>query len=406
MDHAPWYSGATVLEHIDGFVKQSDREHQPFRFPVQDIYKFTEEGDDRRIVAGTIEAGAISAGDEVVFLPSHKRSRIVSIEAFNLPAPERAIAGQATGFTLADELYIRPGELMGKAADRLPAVTSRFRANVFWMGKAPLIKEKKYKLKLAAARAPVRLLEIISVLDAAELTTTHKQQVERHEVAQCIFETTKPVALDCSGEIEATGRFVLVDNYEIAGGGIVTEVLADTGETLHEHIRQRESMWEASGISPQRRNARYGHKSKFIVITGPSEAENRAVARALELRLFEENHAAYYLGIASIDRGLDADVAGDFDRREERVRRLGELARIFTDSGQIFITSIADLDVYDAERLKALNTPHDILIVNAGTVCPEHVVIDLTVEAGNVAAAAIHICEALREKEIIPDYSI
>ena len=90
----------TVLEHIDAFVKESEREKQPFRFPVQDVYKFTANNDDRRIFAGTIETGSIQTGDEIVFLPSQKHSRIETIERFSAPKSGQAHAGEAIGFTL------------------------------------------------------------------------------------------------------------------------------------------------------------------------------------------------------------------------------------------------------------------------------------------------------------------
>ena len=62
---------------------------------MQDIYKFTEEEDDRRIMAGTVYTGKIKAGEEVIFLPSGKRTRIKSIEEFNAPAKQEAAAGEA-----------------------------------------------------------------------------------------------------------------------------------------------------------------------------------------------------------------------------------------------------------------------------------------------------------------------
>jgi bifunctional enzyme CysN/CysC len=407
---ASWMpEGRTVLEHIDAFVKESERERKPFRFPVQDIYKFTANGDDRRIFAGTVETGSASTGDEVIFLPSRKRSRIASIEVFNAPTRTRAGAGEATGFTLADEIYVRPGEMMCKLGDTLPAVSSCFRANVFWMGKAPLVKNKKYKLKIGTLRAPVRLVEITSVLNASDLSSErNKQQVDRHEVADCVFETTKPIVFDCSHDIVSTGRFVLVDNYEIAGGGIVMKnASADVPTTLQEHVRQRELGWEASAISVEGRAARYGHRSKFVVITGASEAANKAVAQALEKQLFDDRHNAYYLGIANLDRGLDSEVVDAFDHWEERVRHLGELARILTDSGQIFITSITDIDAYDADRLKMLNVPNEIAIVIVGASEYEGVAADVHIpEATNLAASVERICAYLKTQEIIPDYCI
>lgn len=406
---AAWAPGVrTVLDHIDAFVKESEKDKQPFRFPIQDVYKFTANNDDRRIFAGTIETGSIRVGDEIVFLPSQKRSRVASIEMFNAPPKEQAHAGEAIGFTLADELYVRPGEIMCKMGDKPALISSRFRANVFWMGKAPLIKNKKYKLKLATLRATVRLVEIVSVLDASELSSERgRQEVERHEVADCIFETTKPIVFDLSRDLEGTGRFVLVDNYEIAGGGILMENAASASSSLQDHIRQREAGWEQSAIPATIRASRYGHRSKFVVVTGASEAANKAVAQALEKQLFDSSYSAYYLGVVNIDRGLDSDVLDTFDQREERVRRLGELARILTDSGQIFITTITDVDVYDIERLKALNAPNEIVVVVVGSANYEDVHAHVHIPDGDDLPAAVgRVCAYLREQEIIPDYCI
>jgi bifunctional enzyme CysN/CysC len=406
---ASWSPGVrTVLEHIDAFAKESEREHQPFRFPVQDVYKFTANNDDRRIFAGTIETGAVSIGDEVVFLPSGKRSRIATIEMFNVPPRVRAQAGEAVGFTLADEIYVRPGEVMCKAGEKPANTSTRFRGNVFWMGKAPLIRGKQYKLKLATLRAPVRLVEIVSVLDASELSSEKgRQQVERHEVADCIFESTRPITFDLSQNIEATGRFVLVDNYEIAGGGIVTGDAATSDSVLQEHIRQREAAWEHSAIKTEARATCYGHRSKFVVVTGGWDAANKAVAQALEKSLFEQSYFAYYLGMANLERGLDSDVLDPFEQREERIRRLGELARILTDSGQIFITTITDIDAYDVDRLSALNAPNELLLVVVGSAEYEGVRAHVQVPENEPLSKSVERVRAvMRAQEIIPDYSI
>jgi bifunctional enzyme CysN/CysC len=406
---ALWSPGVrSVLEHIDAFVKESRIDAQPFRFPVQDIYKFTANSDDRRIFAGTIETGTIAIGDEVVFLPSQKHSRIASIERFNATSEQQAHAGEALGFTLTDELYVRPGEIMCKDGEQPANTSSCFRANIFWMGKAPLIKNKKYKLKLATLRTPVRLREIVNVLDASDLSTERgKQQVERHEVAECIFEATKPIVFDLSRDIEGTGRFVLVDNYEIAGGGIVTENILPSQSSLQEHVRQREAGWEQSAISAATRAARYGHRSKFVLVAGASDAANKAVAAALEQRLFDDSCFAYYLGLANIDRGLDVDVLDTFDQREERVRRLGELARILTGSGQILITTITDVDSDDIQNLKALSAPNEILVVIVGSKDYGDVQVQIRIpDEVELPSAVDRVCAYLREQEIILDYSI
>ncbi len=127
----------------------------------------------------------------------------------------------------------------------------------------------------------------------------------------------------------------------------------------------------------------------------------------MEKRLFDDSCFAYYLGIANIDRGLDSDVLDSFDQREERVRRLGELARILTDSGQIFITTITDVDVHDIKRLVALNAPNEIVVVVVGATEYQDVHAHVQIPDGQDLASSVEqVCKYLREQEVIPDYCI
>lgn len=398
-DKTSWYPGLSVLEQVDGFKKAKIKADLPFRMPVQDIYKFTASGDDRRIIAGTIDSGTIHKGDDVIFLPSGKRSRITTIEGFNTIDRESVTVDQAVGFTLETQIYIRPGELMVKADESQPKVASRFKANIFWVGRAPMVKGKNYKLKIGSTRTTVKLIDVISVLDASDLSSDLlKGQVDKHDVAEAVFETSKPIAFDLAGEMEKSGRFVIVDNYEISGGGIILEV-DDSGESdLKNRIRERENLWQRGPISSHERASYYRHKSKFIVFTGEASELKREIAYELEKQLFYKNYKAYYLGLNSIVKGLEED---------EQIKRLGELARILTDSGQIFITSLPDVDDYDLEKLKLLNQPNDILVVNIGrnNFTEYKVNLDLN-ENIDLISAIDDIYKLLKEEEIIPDFSI
>lgn len=361
----PWYKGKHVLELIDSLEKEKSHIEQAFRMPVQDIYKFTEENDDRRIVAGAVETGSVKIGDDVVFLPSLKRSVIQSIEGFNEPPKDEISAGYAAGVTLTTQIYIRPGEIMCRSDQPLPVIGNTFRAHLFWLSRYSMVSGKKYKLKLATQRATVYLKQIERVLDAAELTfDTQKNRIERHDVADCILQTVKPIAYDLSRDIAATGRFVIVDNYEIVGGGIITESIAER-DYINEHVSEREVSWEKSNISAVDRAARFGQQPKFIVITGTTDAVQAKIAKALEEKLFKAGHNVYYLAISNLLHGLfDSDPENHGDEREESIRRLGELARLFTDAGQIFITNISGLDQYEIEIIKTLNQPNEILVID------------------------------------------
>jgi bifunctional enzyme CysN/CysC len=404
----PWYDGPTVLGQLDRFRSGGELSEKPFRLPVQDIYKFTKSGDDRRIVAGTIEAGTVNVGEEVLFLPSGKRSSISSIESFNTPVKHSAGAGEATGFTLATQIYIRPGELMVRPTDLQPEVGTRFRANIFWVGRVPMSPEKEYKLKLGSARATVRLAGIVSTLDASDLRLSRtKQQLDNRDVGECVLETTRPIAFDLASTSETTGRFVIVDNYEIAGGGIVLENLSGGETILERHIRERESHWETGNVQVVDRERFNRHKAKFIVITGPPHIGKRALARELEAMLFRNGRTTYYLGMAAIEHGLEADLRSELGSAEEKLRRLGELARIMTDAGLIFITVVDDPDDDDIEWLKLLNAPNEILVVSVGESRFHRTIPDLALDSvQDIANEVGLIADLLLSKEVIDDYQI
>ncbi|NLL06962.1 MAG: GTP-binding protein [Clostridiaceae bacterium] len=406
-DKTTWYDGATVLEQLDAFENKKNNTQQAFRMPVQDIYRFTEKGDERRIVAGTVTGGTINEGDEVMFLPSYKKSIIESIEAFNVRPRKSAGTEEAIGVTLKTQIYVKPGELMVRRDEPQPFVSSRFRANVFWVGKSPLVKNKSYKLKIGTMRIGVKLQKIINIIDAAEMNIdTFKDQVERHDVAECVFETLKPIAFDTISEYEQTGRFVIVDNYDIAGGGIILESVNDLESSLKEHIKSREYFWEKSLIEEYQRELSYGHKSKFIVITTGSEGFEQSIqdiGRRLEKKLFEMKHKVYFLGISSLQSGLGLELSAQTEDRIEQIYKLGELARIFTDSGQIFITSVFNLDDYEALSLKKLNQPNDILIINIGESPFSNYIPDASIE---VNEAEDEIYQILISQDIIIEYYI
>ncbi len=361
-----WYKGGHVLEALDGFKKAAAKDQQPFRMPVQDVYKFTAQGDDRRIFAGRVETGALQVGQDVIFLPSGKKSKVVSMESFNTSPKTEIFVGQSSGVCLETQIYIRPGEIMCRVGDKLPQVSTKFKANIFWMGKQPLIKNKTYKLKITTQHVPVTVAEVVSVLNASELSAVEKPHVDRHEVAECILETMKPVAFDRISDLAETGRFVIVDNYEIAGGGIILAPVFDEQTSLNQHIKKREFEWERSAITPDVRARKYEHKSALIVITGQIDTGKQRIAKALEEELFNLGKFTYFLGVSnhlSIGGNHQQDrTIGKF----EHIQQLGELAHIITDSGLILITSITDIDEYELATLKSLNHPNKTLVVNVG----------------------------------------
>ena len=398
-----WYKGLTVVAALDAFSEEKPPVEQPFRMPVQDVYKFTNFGDSRRIVAGTIATGTLAVGDEVVFFPSGKKSRVQSIEAFNAPPCTTITAGQAAGFTLAEQVYITRGELAAKANEARPKVTSRIRVSLFWLGREPMKKDTTYLLRLGTARVPVRLEEITNVIDASNLSSTGATDViERHAVAECILKLQKAMAFDVTQDNAATSRFVIVDNYEISGGGIIREDLSDRQTWIRASLFQRDAKWETSAISHEDRAERYNQKATLIVITGGKDVGKKPLAKRLEARLFAEGKIAYFLGIASVLYGVDADLKEHQQNRREHLRRLAEVAHILLEVGIILIVTAIELTQEEMELIGAIVSPDRIETVWIGEQVTTGVEHDLKIpSAADLDRAVDMVKNLLQEKGII-----
>jgi bifunctional enzyme CysN/CysC len=333
----PWYTGPTVLETLELFRKETARAEQPLRFPIQDVYKF----DARRILAGRVASGRLKVGDRLIFSPSNKSAQIKTIEAFNIePPPTEAHAGQSVGITLDEQLFVERGEIASHES-ALPSVSTAFRANVFWLGRRPLEPGRRYELRLATRETDCEIAAIHRVVNASDLgDTTGKSSILRNEVAELTLRTKAPLAFDLFTAFEGTARFVLVDEYDIAGGGIITEMVRDEQESLRNEARQRDFAWVRGEVRPEDRAQHYGHRAAVILVTGGRHTGKSFLARKLEALLVAEGRHAYLLDAQNLRHGLDADLAeSDRTGAHEMVRRYGEVARLLMDTGLIVVST-------------------------------------------------------------------
>jgi bifunctional enzyme CysN/CysC len=400
--HLGWYRGPTVLDALDAFQSEPAPIDRPFRMSVQDVYKFTKQGDDRRIVAGTIDSGTVRVGDHVIFYPSGKKSRVKSIEAFNRPVAGRAEAGHAVGFTLQEQIYITRGEVATIETEARPQVTTRLRVSLFWLGKQPMVKRKEYLLKLGTARVTARVEEILRVMDASTLGTAEQRSaIQRHDVAEAVLKLDRAIACDLAEDIAATSRFVIVDDFEIRGGGIVREALPDRQASVRDQVLLRNYKWEPSTVQPERRAEKYNQKAALILITGEHEADRKAVAKALEGKLFEDGKVVYFVGIGSVLYGIDADIERKPENRLEHMRRLAEVANLMLDAGMILIVTAAELTQEDLEVIKIAVQPDWIETIWAGDDITTDLAVDLQLPAGAVPEAVDQLKAHLQDKGII-----
>ena len=345
-DRMPWYSGPTVLEQMDAFVPVPSPENRPLRMPVQGVYKFTGGSDERRIVAGTLEAGRLRKGDRIIFLPSGKKTTVASLEVFSAPTPEQFLAGDAAGFTMTEQIFVRRGEIACLEGEEAPFVGVRLRANVFWLGREPLRPGKRYHFKCGTAKVEMRLEAILRVVDASALDSIERGEVQKNEVAEIVLRLDRPTAFDTADSgCDGTRRFVIVDGYEIAGGGIVTEAL------LADDYDKRNIRWSAEAMTAAEREEVTGRRGLVVWMTGLSGAGKTTIAQEVERRLCEEGIAAYLLDGDKLRRGLCGDLGFSDGDRTENIRRAAEVAGLFCDAG--LVTLCTFISPFAAGRAEA-----------------------------------------------------
>ncbi|MGO8929991.1 MAG: adenylyl-sulfate kinase [Limisphaerales bacterium] len=342
----PWWKGPTVLATLDEFKGARPPGDQPLRFPIQDVYRF----DHRRILAGRVESGRIKVGDRLAFSPSNKTSAVKTIERWNAPARDFAETGESIGITLTDQVFVERGAVAALEHTPPYALTC-FKARVFWLGKRPFTPRRKYRLKLATQEAECQIEKLERVIDSATLQTVERPGAEpfvgRHEAAELTLRTKKPIAFDAINEVVATGRFVIVDGFDVAGGGIIVpdSYPRRTADSLH---KSHNIFWTSGRVSAEQRALRQGHAGRVVWLTGLSCSGKTTIAAELERQLFMRGKLSYVLDGDNVRHGLCADLGFSPKDRCENIRRIGEVAKLFANAGVICVTAF--ISPYRADR--------------------------------------------------------
>ncbi|WP_299397611.1 adenylyl-sulfate kinase [Pelagibius sp.] len=347
-ERTPWYDGPTVISTLDGFHGHPGIGAQPLRMPIQDVYKF----DARRILAGRIESGAISVGDTVLFSPSNKTAKVRSIEAWpQNSASDTAAAGESVGITLVEQLFVERGEVVSHM-ENPPRLGTTFHARLFWLGHKPLKVGDSYKLKLLTQEAEVRVKSIERIVDTQTLQNSAGDAVERNAVAEVTLYSRQVLALDDYGDLSRTGRFVLVEDYDTVGGGVIfMEGLPDQRQAIT--VKSTNVISVEHNLTADSRAARNGHHGGVLWFTGLSGAGKSTLAMEVEQRLFAKGYQVYVLDGDNVRRGLNANLGFSPEDRTENIRRVGEAAALFADSGIICITAFISPYRVDRDRARA-----------------------------------------------------
>ena len=345
-----WYKGGNVLETLDRFQTTPPDTDRPLRFPIQDVYKW----DGKRILAGRIESGALRVGDTLLFSPTNARAKVAGIECWGEEGKREASAGESIGITLDEQIFAERGHVASHEKDA-PKLTNLFRARLFWLGRKPLVTGARYKIKLGTAAVQAEVKAIEHVIDAQTLAQNKSDRVERGSAAEVIFRTRGTVAADDFDLHPRTGRFVVVEDYDIAGGGIIsTEGFFDQ-RAAHAQTVKSQNIFEIDfGVSPEARARMNGHAGGILWFTGLSGSGKSTIASHIQKRLFEKGYQVYVLDGDNVRRGLNRDLGFSHADRSENIRRVAEVASLFAQAGVIVVTAFISPYHKDRELARAI----------------------------------------------------
>ena len=376
----PWYTGANFIDTLDQLPEANSTNDLPTRLPIQDVYKF----DERRIIAGRIESGTLKIGDELLFTPSNKRAAIESFEVWN-PKDQKtiAIAGESVGIILNEEIFIERGHIASLSKDA-PIETNVFRGKVFWIGNKPIIAGDRLKIKIGTAEHISEVQSIENKIDLSSLEAIDVDLLEKNDIGEVIFRTKSTVALDPFEKNHRTGRFVLINEYETVGGGIVSMQGYADQRGLYD-VTSKNIMAVSSRVDISARVANNGHKGGIIWLTGLSGAGKSTIAIEAEHQLFLKGYQVNVLDGDNIRFGLSADLGFSPEDRTENIRRIGEVAKLFAEAGILVITAFISPYKQDRDRIRAIagDIFHEVFIEADLEICENRDPKGLYVKARN-----------------------
>jgi bifunctional enzyme CysN/CysC len=352
--NTPWYRGPTLLEQLETVEIADDTSAQAFRFPVQWVNR---PNGEFRGFSGTVAAGAVQPGDQVVVVGSGRRSRVKDVVTFDGPLP-RAQKGDAVTLTLEDEIDVSRGDMLADPVN-VPEFVDQFAAHVVWFSDEALVPGRSYLLKIGARTVPVTVTALKHRIDINTLAHLADKSLALNEVGFCNLSTAVPVAFDPYSTSRETGGFILIDRFtnETAGAGMIVFPLR-RATNIH---------WQELSVGRAERAALKGQEPAVLWFTGLSGAGKSTIANLVEATLAGFGRHTMLLDGDNVRHGLNRDLGFTEVDRVENIRRIGEVAKLMSEAGLIVLCSFISPFRAEREMARELAAPAQFLEVFVDT---------------------------------------
>ena len=341
----PWYHGPQLVPYLESIDVSEDRSARPMRFPVQWVNR---PDLDFRGFSGTLSAGIVRVGDDVVVAASRKPARINRIVTMDGDQP-LAIAGEAVTLVLDREVDVSRGDVLAHPG-QTPEYSNQFQARLVWMHDDPAYPGRSYLLKIGAQTVPASITDLKFRTNVNTLEKSPAKSLELNEVGTATIATDKPIAFDPYATNGQTGAFILIDRLTNAtvGAGVIEFGLR----------RAQNLTYQSFDVNRQVRADLKGQEPHIVWFTGLSGSGKSSIANLIEKRLTVEGRHAYILDGDNVRHGLNKDLGFTEADRVENIRRVCEVARLMADAGLIVLVSF--ISPFRNERRLAREIAGDI----------------------------------------------
>jgi bifunctional enzyme CysN/CysC len=337
-ERTPWYSGPSLLSHIETVDVDTALAAKPFRLPVQWVNR---PNLDFRGYAGTIVSGSIRPGDWIAVAKSGRTSRVTGIVTADGERTS-ASAGDAVTLTLADEIDISRGDVLAPP-DARPEMSDQFAAHLLWMAEEELLPGRQYLVKIGTKTVPASITELKHKIDVNNLDHLAAKTLQLNEVGFCNLSTTEPIAFDPYVANRDTGAFIVIDRFTngTVGAGMIAFGLR----------RATNVHWQALDVGKEARSQQKGQRPAILWFTGLSGSGKSTIANIVERKLLALGRHTYLLDGDNVRHGLNRDLGFTDADRVENIRRVAEAAKLFVDAGLIVLVSF--ISPFRSERRTA-----------------------------------------------------
>lgn len=334
-DAAPWYRGPSLLEFLEQVEVDRQSLEAPFRLPVQWVNR---PNLDFRGFSGTIASGTLSKGDEIMAMPSGKRSKVKDIVLYK-DSLEYARQDQAVTITLEDEIDISRGDMICAAGTPIE-VADQFQAYLIWMDDARLFPGRQYIIRTANQAVAGSVTALKHRIDVADFSEAAAKTLELNEIGVVTLSLTKPIPFDPYLNNRTTGAFVVVDRMtnRTVGAGTIDFALRRSKNIVRQDFT----------VDHVARAEQKGQKPATLWFTGLSGSGKSTIANLVDQILFERGYHTYTLDGDNVRHGLNRDLGFTKEDRIENIRRIGEVSRLMNNAG--LITMCSFISPYRAER--------------------------------------------------------